>query len=113
MVEECIFCQIIKGEAPAEFVYQDEEMVAFRDIHPKAPVHLLIVPKKHLPRLEEAGEEDQRLLGKMLLVAKKIAQEQKVAEAGYRLSINNGESAGQIIPHLHIHLLAGRTLNLG
>lgn len=110
---DCIFCKIIKGEAPADFVYQDKDLVVFRDINPKAPVHLLIIPKKHLPRLEEAGEEDQRLLGKMLLVAKKIAQEQGVAEAGYRLSINNGESAGQIIPHLHIHFLAGRTLSLG
>ncbi len=106
-MNDCIFCKIIKGEMPAQFVWQDEDLVAFADINPKAPVHILIVPKKHLESVREATDEDVTLLGKMLLAAKKIAQKQRIAGSGYKLVINNGEAAGQIVPHLHMHLLGG------
>jgi histidine triad (HIT) family protein len=107
-MDDCVFCKIIKGEVPADFIYQDEEVVAFKDIKPKAPVHLLIIPKRHIERLDDAQVTDRPLLGKLLLVAKQIAQEQGVDRSGYRLVINNGESAGQMVPHLHIHLLGGK-----
>ncbi len=112
-METCIFCKIVKGELPADFVYQDDEVAVFKDINPVAPVHLLVVPKKHIPSLQDAVEEDQMLLGKLLLTAKKVALEQGIAGSGYRLSLNNGRDAGQAVDHLHIHLLAGRKLALG
>ena len=107
-MDDCLFCKISKGEIPAEFVYKDEQIVAFKDIKPSAPVHILIVPRKHLASLDEVKTEDQQLLGKMLLVVQKIAQERGIAQSGYRLVINNGEGAGQVIPHLHLHLLGGK-----
>lgn len=107
-MDDCLFCKISKSEIPTQFVYKDEEVVAFRDINPKAPIHVLVVPRKHLASLDEAKAEDQQLLGKMLLVAQKIAQERGIAQSGYRLAINNGKGAGQVIPHLHLHLLGGK-----
>jgi histidine triad (HIT) family protein len=106
-MEDCVFCKIIKGEIPTEFVYQDEDFVAFRDIKPAAPVHILIIPKKHLSSLNETEEGDEELLGKALLVAKEIAKKEGIAETGYRIGINCGEQAGQVVFHLHIHLLGG------
>jgi histidine triad (HIT) family protein len=104
---DCIFCKIIKGEIPTEFVYQDEDIVAFRDIKPAAPVHILIIPRKHLPSLNEAAIGEKELLGKALLVAKEIAKKEGIAETGYKIIINCGEQAGQVVFHLHIHLLGG------
>lgn len=105
-----IFCKIIKGEIPTEFLYQDEDLIVFKDINPKAPVHLLIVPKKHISSVNEVVNEDQMLLGKMFLTAKKLAQDFGVAESGYRLMVNNGSGSGQIVFHLHMHLLGGKTM---
>lgn len=110
-MENCVFCKIIKGEIPSEFVYRDEEVVAFRDIDPKASVHILIVPVKHFLNINEAGEVDQPLLGKMMLIAKSIAKEQGVSESGYRLVVNNGPDADQAVGHLHLHLLGGEKLH--
>ncbi|MBM3205539.1 histidine triad nucleotide-binding protein [Candidatus Shapirobacteria bacterium] len=104
---ECIFCKIIKGEIPTEFLYQDEEMVAFRDINPKAPVHILIVPKKHIEKLQEVGDNEKDLMGELLLAAKKIAKREGIDKTGYQVCLNCGEGAGQVIPHLHLHLLGG------
>lgn len=112
-MEDCIFCKIVKGEIPKDFVYQDEEVVAFKNINPKAPVHILIVSKKHIPSVNEILEEDQVLIGKMFLAVKKVAKDQGVAQSGYRVGINTGKDAGQEVFHLHIHLLAGRQLILG
>ncbi len=106
-MEDCIFCKIIKGEIPTDFVYQDDDFVVFKDINPKAPVHLLIVTKKHLPSLNGATKEDQALLGKGLLISKKIAKKEGIREDGYRIGINVGKGGGQDIFHLHIHLLGG------
>ena len=104
---DCIFCKIIKSEIPTEFVYQDEDFVAFRDIKPADPVHILIIPRKHLPSLNEAEIGEKELLGKALLVAKEIAKKEGIAETGYKIGINCGEQAGQVVFHLHIHLLGG------
>jgi len=104
---DCLFCKIIKGEISTEFLYQDEDIVAFRDIHPKAPIHILIVPKKHIDKLQNISDNDRDLLGKILLVAQKIAQQEKIDKSGYKVVVNCGEGAGQIVPHLHFHLLGG------
>ena len=106
-MDNCIFCKIIKGEIPTNFVYQDEEMVAFRDIKPVAPVHILIVPKLHIDKLQDVTDNERNLLGKMLLVAKEIAEKEKIAESGYRIGINCGKKAGQDVFHLHFHLIGG------
>lgn len=102
-----IFAKIIKREIPADIVYEDELCMAFRDIQPKAPTHVLLIPKKEIPRLVDAQLEDAALLGHLLLTASKIAQQLGVAEA-FRLELNNGAHAGQTVFHLHLHILAGR-----
>jgi histidine triad (HIT) family protein len=102
-----IFSKIVRREIPAQIVYEDELCLAFRDINPQAPTHVLLIPKKEIPRLVDAKPEDQALLGHLLLAANKIAQQLGVADA-YRLVINNGEDAGQSVFHIHFHLLAGR-----
>ena len=108
---DCIFCKIIAGEIPTEILYKDEEIIAFRDIKPLAPVHLLIVPRKHVPSLNEMKEGDAALVGRMVAVASKLAQDEGIAEKGYRLAINCGKEGGQLVPHIHMHLLGGRQLN--
>jgi histidine triad (HIT) family protein len=102
-----IFSKIVRREIPAQIVYEDELCLTFRDINPQAPTHVLLIPKKEIPRLVDAKPEDQALLGHLLLAANKIAQQLGVADA-YRLVINNGEDAGQSVFHIHFHLLAGR-----
>ena len=104
----CIFCQIISGELPGTFLHRDELVTAFRDIHPLAPTHILIVPNRHINSVNELEPEDAPLLGHMLLTAKELAAREGVAEAGYRLIFNTGRDGGQTIYHLHLHLLAGR-----
>ncbi len=108
-MEECIFCKIVKGEIPAKRIYEDEDYLAFHDINPQAPVHVLIIPKKHIESLNAAGEEHRALLGGLLLVAKKVAAEMNLKK-GYRLVINTGPDGGQEVFHLHLHLLGGRAL---
>lgn len=105
-----VFCKIIKGEIPTEFLYQDEDLAAFKDKNPEAPVHLLIVPKKHIASVNEVADEDQMLLGKMILTAKKLAKELGIAESGYRLGFNTGPDSGQMVSHLHLHLVGGKKL---
>jgi histidine triad (HIT) family protein len=107
--ESCIFCDIASGKAGVPFVYEDDTVVAFNDIRPIAPQHILVVPKAHHPTLLEAqSEADEALLGKLLHAAAKIARERFGPEAGFRIAINNGASAGQTVYHLHLHLLSGR-----
>jgi histidine triad (HIT) family protein len=105
-MKDCLFCKIIRGEIATEFVYQDKEVVAFRDLHPKAPVHILIVPKKHIDKLQDISDNDRELLGQLLLTAKKIARQEKIEEA-FKVVINCGKKGGQEIFHLHVHLLGG------
>ncbi|MHB8104102.1 MAG: histidine triad nucleotide-binding protein [Dehalococcoidales bacterium] len=107
---DCIFCKIIAGEIPSRIVYRDKDVVVFPDINPAAPVHLLVVPVKHIASLTSMTDTDAPLVGKMVAAANKVAREQGLAEKGYRLTINCGADAGQLVQHLHIHLLGGRTL---
>ena len=107
---DCLFCKIIGGEIPADFVYKDKEVVAFKDIKPAAPVHIMVVPVKHIESLATMQDADAQLVGKMVAAANRVAREQGLAERGYRLIINSGPDAGQVIPHLHMHLLGGREL---
>ena len=102
-----IFSKIINREIPADIVYEDELCIAFRDVNPQAPTHVLLIPKKEIPRLVDAKAEDAALLGHLLLTANKIAQQSGVGEA-FRLTVNNGADAGQSVFHLHLHILAGR-----
>ncbi len=108
---DCIFCQIVAGEIPADILYQDEEVIAFRDIHPIAPTHLLIIPKRHIPYLTHLSEEDVPLIGHAVNIANQLAKREGISESGYRLTINCGEQGGQVVPHLHLHLLGGRRLS--
>lgn len=103
-----IFSKIIDGEIPADIVYEDEHCLAFRDVNPQAPVHILIIPRKAIARLIDAADEDQALLGHLCLAANRIARAEGVAEA-FRLVVNNGKGVGQSVFHLHVHLLAGRS----
>lgn len=105
-----IFAKIISGELPSDKVYQDELVTAFRDINPIAPVHILIVPNKVIPTVNDLTEEDEKVAGRMLLVAKKLAEQEGIAEDGYRLLINCNAHGGQEVYHLHMHLLGGRPL---
>ena len=108
---DCIFCQIVDGKIPGDIVYQDEEVIAFRDINPVAPTHLLIIPKKHISSLAHLADAEAPLIGHMVKVANQLARKEGVAESGYRLVINSGEQGGQLVPHLHMHLLGGRRLS--
>jgi histidine triad (HIT) family protein len=108
---DCLFCQIIDHKLPAKFVHEDEHAVAIQDIHPQAPVHLLVIPRKHLPSLQEAQDEDKELLGHLHLVAAKLARERGLEPKGYRTVINNGAWAGQTVFHLHVHVLGGRAFH--
>ncbi|WP_021022826.1 purine nucleoside phosphoramidase [Salinivibrio costicola] len=110
MAEETIFSKIIRKEIPADVVYQDELVTAFRDINPRAPVHVLIVPNKLIPTTNDVGPDDELALGRMITVAKKIAADEGVAENGYRLIMNCNQHGGQEVYHIHMHLVGGRAL---
>jgi histidine triad (HIT) family protein len=105
----CLFCRIVAGEADARRVFESETVVAFHDINPQAPTHILVVPRKHIGMVSEVGEEDRDVMADLLLSAKTIAEQQGIGD-GYRLVINNGASAGQSVYHLHLHLLGGRRM---
>ncbi len=106
-MSDCLFCKIIKGEIPGKFVYRDEKLVAFHDISPKAPVHVLVVPVKHIESIREVNSEDKELLGDLILGIKNIAQKLGVDKDGYKVVANNGEGSGQLVFHLHFHVLGG------
>jgi histidine triad (HIT) family protein len=110
---DCIFCQIVTGKVPSDIVYEDEEVVAFRDINPVAPTHLLIIPKKHIPSLAHLSETELPIIGHMVNTASQLAKREGISESGYRLVINCGREGGQLVPHLHMHLLGGRRLSGG
>lgn len=110
MPEKTLFTRIIEGEIPGDFVYRDEYVVAIRDIHPAAPVHILVIPRKPIPSLAHLEDEDVELAGHLLLAVRRIAEEEGLGERGYRVVINTGEEGGQTVPHLHLHLLGGRKL---
>ena len=107
---DCIFCQIITGKVPSEILYRDEEVIAFRDINPQAPTHLLIIPKRHIPSLAHLSDAETPLIGHMTKIANQLAKREGISESGYRLAISCGEQGGQEVPHLHMHLVGGRQL---
>ena len=106
-ISDCLFCKIIAGEIPADKVYENDDILAFRDIAPKAPLHVLVVPKKHIDSLEDLGDEDAGLMGRLSLALRDIARQEDVASKGYRIINNCGAGAGQEVFHIHFHLLAG------
>jgi histidine triad (HIT) family protein len=107
MEEKCTFCKIIKGEQSADFLYQDESLVVFKDIHPHAPVHLLIVPREHIRSLNDLREKDKSIISEMIVRAKEMAKQLSIAQSGYRLLFNVERGGGQVIFHLHLHLMGG------
>jgi len=107
----CIFCRIVNKELPAKIVYEDDKVLAFHDINPQAPYHILVIPKKHISTLLELTEEDKDLIGHIYLVMNKLAQELGVAERGYRVVVNCNREAGQTVFHVHFHFLAGREMH--
>jgi len=110
-MSDCIFCRIAAGSIPARVLFADEELLAFHDVAPQAPTHVLVIPRRHLASLAEAGVEDSGLLGRLLAAAARAARECGVAESGYRVVANSGERAGQSVPHLHLHVMGGRAFN--
>ncbi len=108
-MSDCIFCKIAAGEIPSEIVHQDDDVIAFKDLNPQAPVHLLIIPRKHIASLEEAADDDAPLMGRLLVTARDLARQHGVAD-GYRLVNNVGAPAGQSVFHIHVHLLGGRPM---
>ena len=111
MARECLFCRIVAGEISSDIVYQDEEFMAFRDINPQAPRHIIIIPKTHIASLIELTEQQQGLIGRLIILATKLARKEGMAESGYRLAVNCGREGGQLVPHLHFHLIGGRKLS--
>jgi histidine triad (HIT) family protein len=108
--DTCIFCRLAKGLVRAEIILQDEKIIAFRDIHPQAPGHALVIPRQHITALWEADQSHEPLLGRVLTACNEVAQEMGVADSGYRVVVNSGPDAGQSVDHLHFHVLGGRTL---
>jgi histidine triad (HIT) family protein len=109
-MNECIFCKIVAGEIPSERLYQDERVTAFRDINPVAPTHVLIVPNKHIASNNDVTDEDEALIGHMFTTARDLAAQEGIAENGYRLIINTGQHGGQLVHHLHLHLIGGQRM---
>ena len=108
---DCVFCKIARKEIPADIVREDDDVIAFRDAHPIAPVHILVIPKKHLASIADISDEDAPLMGKLILTAKKIAEDLKISEKGYKLLIRVGEHGGQEVGHIHLHLIGGTRLS--
>ncbi len=108
--QSCLFCKIVAGAIPAEKVYEDDGAVAFRDINPQAPVHVLVIPREHIASLADAGETDAAKLGQLMLAAARVARQEGLSESGYRTVVNTGAGAGQSVFHIHLHVLGGRTL---
>lgn len=109
-MEDCLFCKIIKGQIPADKVYEDEEILAFHDINPAAPIHILVIPKKHITSLAYMTKEDEAIIGRIYGVINQIAEEKGFKQDGYRVIVNCGKNGGQEVMHLHFHILGGRQL---
>ena len=111
-MQDCVFCKIINKEIPSSIVYEDDEIIAFRDIHPVTPVHILVIPKKHITSLANLEKEDEAVVGKIYGVINKIAKQEGILEKGFRVIVNCGEDGGQEVQHLHFHLLGGKKLGV-
>lgn len=111
-MEDCIFCKIINRELPSNIVYEDEEIIAFKDIAPVAPVHILVIPKKHISSLVDLKPEDEKVIGRIYSVINQIAEKEGVLNNGYRVIVNCGEDGGQVVKHIHFHLLGGKKMGI-
>ena len=111
MPPTCVFCRIVNGKEDADLIYQDDQLTAFHDLHPQAPVHVLIVPNRHISSVNKVTEADASLMGHMLLLAQKLVADLEIAQRGYRLVINTGRDGGQSVDHVHLHLLGGRRMH--
>ena len=109
-MDDCVFCNIVQKKIPGETLFEDSDVLVVRDILPKAPVHLLVIPRVHIPSIVDATQEHERLLGHMILVAKQVAVDSHIDQSGYRLVFNVGKHGGQLVPHLHLHVLGGKQL---
>jgi len=109
-MQNCLFCKIVNKEVPAEIVYENDKIIVFKDIKPIAPIHFLIIPKRHIPSLNHLEPQDKELIGELFLVAQKFAKDKGIDKTGYRLIFNIGKDAGQTVDHLHLHLLGGKKL---
>jgi histidine triad (HIT) family protein len=109
-MSNCVFCKIVKGEIPSEKLYSDELVTAFRDINPSAPIHILIIPNKHIPSVNDLTDADEQVMGHIFMAAKKIAKQEGIAESGYRLIMNTGSDGRQEVFHIHMHLLGGQKM---
>lgn len=110
MSVNCIFCKIIAHELPAKIIYEDDQVIAFHDIHPQAPIHFLTIPKRHISHINEMSEKDEQLIGRLIFIAKQQAEIMGLDNRGYRLVLNNGREGGQAVYHVHLHLLGGRQM---
>ena len=110
MTQSCIFCKIVSNDVKAEVVYRDDQVTAFRDMHPVAPTHILIVPNKHIESVGTLEEEDEQLMGHLFTMARKLAEEAEISKGGYRLITNTGADGGQTVFHLHVHLIGGQRM---
>jgi len=111
MEKNCIFCKIANKEIPAGIIYSDEEIIAFNDINPQAPVHIIIIPRKHIEKTSDITDADTKLVGKLVFAAQRLAKDKKISDSGYRLVFNCNKDAGQAVFHIHLHLLGGRRLS--
>lgn len=109
-MDDCLFCLVAAKKIPSTIVYEDNDLIAFKDIHPKAPVHLLVIPKKHISTVNDLKKSDSEMVGRMIYQAKLLARQFKIAQSGFKLIINSGRSAGQVVDHLHLHILGGKDL---
>jgi histidine triad (HIT) family protein len=110
-VEDCVFCKIVRGEIPCDKIYEDDQFIVFRDIHPQAPVHLLLITKRHIKSIAVMTEQDVNVVGQMVNIATRIAVAAGISSKGFRLVTNSGEEGGQVVPHLHWHILGGKQLS--
>jgi len=110
-MSDCLFCKMVKGEIPPDIVYEDNDVLAFRDINPQSPTHVLVIPKRHISTINDLESDDAELVGKLYLAAKKVAEKDGIAEAGFRTVMNCNESAGQTVLHIHLHVLGGRRMS--
>ncbi len=109
-MSDCLFCKMVAGEIAADVVYEDDDVLAFRDINPQAPTHVLVIPKEHLATINDLNSADAQIMGRLFLAAKKVAEQEGIAEVGYRTVMNCNEDAGQTVFHIHLHVLGGRRM---
>lgn len=105
---DCLFCSIVEGEVDSEIIYADDQVVAFHDVNPQAPVHFLVIPRRHVANMNGVQSEDEELIGHLVQVASELAEQEEIADSGYRLVVNNGDDACQEVQHMHVHVLGGR-----